>query len=382
MGVLYSPGLDGIIDAITGIGDREPTEGGLAYRGYDIHKLVEQSSYEEVAFLLLYGRLPDTEEFERFCNELSKHRELPGGLTNALRSAAYGARPLDMLSTAIAFLGTADPEAQDLSREALLRKSIMTIAKLPTAIAASYRLTQGDEPINPMRQLTHTQNFLYMLSGYGPDEVAVSALDRMLILYAEHESDVSGFTARMKASSSADYYSAATASMGSLKGRLFGGADEHVMQKLLSIGAFDRAEEWVVDTLKKRRRIMGFGHSVYRHGDDRARIMKNISRELADKLGDPRWHLLCERIEELMLREKQMRHELAFYAGPILNILGIPAELGTAILAAGRIAGWSAHIIDQINNNRMIPRFEYQGPNGPNYQQDDNWLVIKKVSDA
>jgi len=186
MGVLYSPGLDGIIDAVTGISDIERTEGGLAYRGYDIHKLVEQSSYEEVVFLLLYGRLPDTKEFERFSNELSKHRELPDGLIRALRSAAYGAaRPMDMLRNAIAFLGMVDPEARDLSREALLRKSIMTIAKLPTAIAASYRLTQGEEPIHPVRQLTHTQNFLYMLSGYGPDEVAVSALDRMLVLYSE-----------------------------------------------------------------------------------------------------------------------------------------------------------------------------------------------------
>ena len=194
---------------------------------------------------------------------------------------------------------------------------------------------------------------------------------------------MSSFTARVVASPSTDYYSEVAASIGSVKGGLFGGANEHVVRTLLSIGAFDRAEEWIVDALKKDRRVTGFGHRVHKHGNDRARIMKNLSRELAEKLGDMHWHFQYEKLEEIMMREKQMRHDLVFYADPILNKLGVPAELSTAILAAGRIAGWSAHIIDRLSNNRMVwPRFDYQGPNGAKYQQDENWRVIKKASDA
>ncbi len=363
MATLYSPGLEDIVAAITSISDIEPENGSLAYRGYDIYELVENSTYEEVAYLLLHGRLPNAEELEDFCNTLSKNREIPRDLIDLYRHLPPKAHSMDVLRTAVAFLGTVDPEADNQTGEAILRKAIRAIAKLPTAIAARYRISQRQEPVSPMRQLSHAQNFLYMLSGYGPDKDAVTALDSVFILYAEHESDVSSFTARVAASSFTDYHSAITAAIGSLKGRLHGGANEQAMKMLLDIKEVDRAEEWIRDALSRKERIMGFGHRVYKHGDARAHIMKSLSRQLAEQTGDMGWHNLCEKIEDIMQREKGLHHNLDFYAGPILHMLGIPIEICTPIFATGRIAGWSAHIIEQLSNNRLIrPRFEYQGP--------------------
>ena len=368
MGALHLPGLEGVIAATTTISDIEPEQGNLAYRGYDIHALAAESTYEEVAYLLLYGKLPDAEELEKFTNDLAKNRELPRELIEIFKHIPPKAHPMDILRTALAFLGAVDPEANNHANEAVFRKAIRTIAKLPAAIATSYRISQHQEPISPMRQLSHAQNFLYMLSGYGPDEDAVNALDKVLILYAEHEADVSSFTARVAASSFTDYHSAITAAIGSLKGKLHGGANEQAMKMLQNIKEVDSAEEWVKDALAKKERIMGFGHRVYKNGDARARIMKQLSRALAEQIGDMKWHNLCEKIEEIVLREKGLHHNLDFYSGPILYMLGIPVELCTPIFAAGRIAGWSAHIIEQLNNNRLMrPRFEYNGPKNLKY---------------
>jgi citrate synthase len=368
MGALFSPGLEGVVTAVTSISNIDP-QGGLAYRGYDIRALAKRSTYEEVAFLLLYGRLPHVDEFERFFSVLANNRELPNDLLDVLRRLPPKAHPMDVLRTAVALLGTVDPEARDHSRDAVFRKTIRTIAKLPTIIASSCRISQRLEPIQPMRQLTHAQNLLYMLSGYGPDEDAVNVLDRVLILYAEHQADVSSFTARVAASSFTDYHSALLAAIGSLKGRLDGGASEQVLGMLRNIKEADKVEDWIKDALKRRQRIMGFGDRVYKQGDTRAQIMKNLSRDLAEKIGDTSLHSLCEKIEEVVFREKGLHHNLNFYAGPILTMLGVPADLCTPIFAAGRIAGWSAHIIEQFDNNRLArPRFAYQGPEDLTYQ--------------
>jgi citrate synthase len=369
MGALFYPGLEGVVAAITSISKIKPTQGDVAYRGYDIRALAKRSTYEEVAFLLLYGRLPRVDEFERFSSVLANNRELPNDLLDVFRRLPPKAHPMDVLSTAIAFLGTVDTEVRDHSREAVFRKTIRTIAKLPTIIASSWRISQRLEPIHPMRHLTHAQNFLYMLSGYGPDEDAVNTLDRVLILYAEHEADVSSFTARVAASSFTDYHSALLAAIGSLKGRLHGGASEQVLKMLRNINEVGKAEEWVKHALKRRQRIMGFGDRVYKQSDARAKIMKNLSRDLANKIGDTSLHILCEKVEEVVFRGKGLHHNLNFYAGPILTMLSIPTDLCTPIFAAGRIAGWSAHIIEQFDNNRLVrPRFAYQGPEDLTYQ--------------
>jgi citrate synthase len=361
--------LEGVIAAITSISNINPTQGDVAYRGYDIRALAKRSTYEEVAFLLLYGRLPRVDEFERFFSVLANNRELPNDLLDVFRRIPPKAHPMDVLSTAVAFLGTVDPEVRDHSREAVFRKTIKTIAKLPTIIASSWRISQRLEPIHPMRQLTHAQNLLYMLSGYEPDEEAVNTLDRMLILYAEHEADVSSFTARVAASSFTDYHSALLAAIGSLKGRLHGGASEQVLRMLRNINEVCKAEEWVKNALQKRQLIMGFGDRVCKQGDARAQIMKDLSRDLANKIGDTSLHILCEKIEEIVFREKGLHHNLNFYAGPILTMLSIPTDLCTPIFAAGRIAGWSAHIVEQFDNNKLVrPRFAYQGPEDLTYQ--------------
>jgi citrate synthase len=324
---------------------------------------------EEVAFLLLYGRLPRIDEFERFSSALVDSRELPDDLLDIFRSIPPKAHPMDVLSSAVAFLGTVDPEVRDHSREAVFRKTIKTIAKIPTIISSYWRISQHLEPIHPMRHLTHARNLLYMLSGYEPDEEAVDALDRMLILYAENEADVSSFTARVAASSFTDYHSALLAAIGSLKGRLHGGASEQVMRMLRNINEVCKAEEWVKDALQKKQLIMGFGDRVSKQSDARAQIMKNLSRELANKSGDTSTHILCEKIEEIVFREEGLHHNLNFYAGPILTMLSMPSDLCTPIFAAGRIAGWSAHIIEQLDNNKLVrPRFAYQGPKELVYQ--------------
>lgn len=383
MAVLQSMGLEDVIAAVTGISDIEPEEGNLAYRGYDIYSLVEHSSFEEAAFLLLFGRLPGAEELDRFCDELSRNRAVPRELIELFRRLPPHAHPIDVLRTAIAFLGAVDPEANDLSRDALFRKSVRTAAKIPTAIAASFRIALGHEPIPPLRQLTHAQNFLYMLSGYGPDEYAVSCLDDVLILYAEHESDVSSFTARVSASSLTDYHSSITAAIGTLKGKLHGGASEQAMRMLLEIKEIGRVEEYILDALGRKQRIMGFGHRVYKKGDARARIMKQLSGGLANKVGDVKWHQLCEKIEEIVFRERGLYHNIELYTGPILLLLGIPIELCSAVFAAGRIAGWSAHIIEQQEHNRLIrPRFAYQGPKRLVYEPPEKRLSQKALVSA
>ena len=372
MGALYCPGLEGLVAAITSISNIKSTQGDVVYRGYDIRALVKRSAYEEVAFLLLYGRLPRIDEFERFFSILANNRELPNDLLDVFRRIPPKAHPMDVLSTAVAFLGTVDPEVRDHSREAIFRKTIKIIAKLPTIIASSWRISQRLEPIHPMRHLTHAQNLLYMLSGYEPDEEAVNALDRMLILYAEHEADVSSLTARFAASSFTDYHSALLAAIGSLKGRLHGGASEQVMRMLRNINEVYKAEEWVKDALQKNQLIMGFGDRVCKQSDARAQIMKNLSRDLAYKIGDTSLHILCEKIEEIVFREKGLHHNLNFYAGPIFTMLSIPTVLCTPIFAAGRIAGWSAHIVEQFDNNKLVrPRFAYQGPEDLTYQPLD-----------
>jgi citrate synthase len=369
MGALYCPGLEGVVAAITSISNIKPSQGDVAYRGYDIRALAKRSTYEEVAFLLLYGRLPRFDEFESYFSVLANNRDLPNDLLDVFRRLPPKAHPMDVLSTAVAFLGTVDPEVRDHSREAVFRKTIRTIAKLPTMIASSWRISQRLEPIHPMRHLTHAQNLLYMFSGYAPDEEAVNTLDKMLILYAEHEADVSSFTARVAASSFTDYHSALLAAISSLKGRLHGGAGEQVMRMLQNINEVCKAEAWLKDAFRKRKRIMGFGDRVCEQGDARALIMKNLSRDLANKIGDTGLHILCEKIEEIVFREKGLHHNLNFYAGPILIMLGIPADLCTPIFAVGRIAGWSAHIIEQFDNNKLVrPRFAYQGPEDLTYQ--------------
>jgi len=365
----YSPGLERVVAARTSISNIKPMQGDVAYRGYDIRALAKRSTYEEVAFLLLHGRLPRVDEFERFSSILANSRQLPNDLLDVLRRLPPRAHLMDVLSAAVAFLGTVDPDVRDHSREAVFRKTIRTIAKIPTIIASSWRISQRLEAIHPIRHLTHAQNFLYMLSGYSPDEDAVNALDRVLILYAEHEADVSRFTARVAASSFTDYHSALLAAIGSLKGLLHGGTSEHVMRMLQDISEIGKTEEWVRDALQRRQRIMGFGDRVCKQGDARARIMKNLSRDLANKIGDSSLHLLCEKIEQIVFKEKGLHHNLNFYAAPILTMLSIPMDLCTPIFAASRIAGWSAHIIEQLDNNMLVrPRFAYRGPENLAYQ--------------
>ena len=353
MSVLYYPDCE-YRTAITSTSDIRPKNRNIAYRGHDIQVLSQRSTYEEVCYLLLFGALPDAGELQDFSNNLAESRELPAESGEIFKQRSPKAHLMDVLQTAMAFLGIVDPEAKDNSKKALLRKAVRTIAKLPTVIAASHRISQRQEPISPMRQFGHARNFLYMLSGYGPDEDAVTALDAVFILYSKTESGVSSLAAWVAASSFTDYHSAITAEIGSLKRKQHGAANEEALRRLLEIKETGRAEEWIRLALAGKERIMGFGQGVHKQGDARARIMKKLSKRLADQMGDNGRHTLCEKIEEIMLREKGLRYNLDLYAGQILHMLGVPTGLCAPIFAAGRVAGWSAHIIAQIEKNRFI----------------------------
>lgn len=362
MDALSRPGLEGVVASATTICEIEPLNGKLAYRGYDIDVLAGQATFAEVAYLLLYEKLPDAEELKRFSDELTVHKALPGRLIEVLKRLPPGAHPMDVLQMASAYLGTMDQNAEDRSCEAALRKAIRTIAVLPTVVATSYRLSRLQEPISPLSRLGHVENFLYMLSGYGPDEDAVRALDAVLVLCAEHGSDASGFTARAVASSCTDYHSAITAAIGSFKGRLHGGAMEEAARMVEALPASGSVEEQVRRELAGKERITGFGHPIYRNGDPRARIAKQLSSNLAKKIGETGWHNRCEQIEQCIFAQTGLHPNVHFYAGSVLRMLGVPTGLFTPLFAVGRVAGWSTHIIEQLRENRMIrPQVNIKG---------------------
>jgi len=368
MSAVSFPHADDDLQAVTAISCSEPDQGKLTYRGYNILSLVEHSSYEEVVYLLLHGRLPDIDELAAFLDDLTKNRELPAELLDMIRRIPPQASLMDVLHTAVAFLGAVDPDTTRHSRGALLRKAARTIAKLPTILAARCRLMQHQEPIHPVSQFTCAQNLLYMLSGYGPDEDAVHILDTILILYAEHESDVSSFVARVTASSFADYHSAIAAAISSLQGRLDRGGHEQTTRMLQRIPGRAGAETCEKNSFAGQRGVLEGGCGLYEHSDARSRIMKSLSRLLAEKTGDTRWHDRCGELEQIMLQEMGLDRNINPYTASVLHMLGFPTDLSTPLFTVARTVGWSAHVIEQLEGNKkIVPTFIYQGPKDLTY---------------
>ena len=356
------------MEAVTAISCSEPDQGKLTYRGYNIHSLVEHSSYEEVVYLLLYGRLPDIDGLAAFSDELINNRVLPDQLMDMIRQIPPQASLMDVLQAAVAFLGTVDPDTTRHSRGALLRKAARTIAKLPTILAARYRIMQHQEPIHPAGQFTFSKNFLYMLSGYGPDEDAVHILDTIFILYAEHESDISSFVARVAASSFTDYHSAITAAISSLQGKFSGGGHEQAMRMLRSIHGKNGGTTGKKNSSAGERRVLEGGCGLYEHNDARSRLMKSLSRLLAEKTGDTRWHDRCGEFEQIMAQETGLDRNINLYTASVLHMLGFPTDLSTPLFTVARTVGWSAHVIEQLESNKkIIPTFIYQGPKDLTY---------------
>jgi 2-methylcitrate synthase len=358
----YSPGLAGVVAGETSICWVDPNAG-LMYRGYDIHKVAEQANFEEVAYLLLKGELPNAQELMDFGKEIARERNLPEHVLDMLRLLPKTMHPMDVLRTGVSMLAAFDPDLNDHSHEANVRKAIRLIARVSTLITDAWRISQGKDPLDDKNDLTHAGNFLYKLTGQNPETWQVRMMDTIFILYADHEFNASTFAARVTASTLADMYAACTSACGTLKGPLHGGANEESIYMLNEIATPDRAEDWLKDALAKKKKIMGFGHRVYKKGDSRVPIMREIARDYGRRVGKENWVPICEKLEATMEREKGLCANVDLYAAPVFTMFGFPPELNTPIFAVSRVAGWCAHVIEQHDNNRLIrPRSLYVGP--------------------
>ncbi|MBI3410715.1 MAG: citrate synthase [Planctomycetes bacterium] len=357
---IYSPGLEGVIAGETAI---STVSGGLRYRGYPVTELADKCGFEEVAFLLLHGELPNRGALADFRTRLAIEQKLPPVLSNLLKTLPKNAVPMDVLRTAVSLLSLYDPEALDNSRPANLRKSERLLAQIPLIICEYYRATKGQSAPPPRNDLGFAANLLYMLRGAAPNDFDAKAFDVSLILYAEHEFNASTFTARVVCSTESDLHSGIVAAIGALKGRLHGGANEKVMDMLLASGGPESAEKWIRDALARKDKVMGFGHRVYKTGDVRARVLKEYAGQAAERTGQTKWEAAADVIEGVLGKEKSLFPNLDWPAGRLYHALGLEVSLYTPFFVASRVTGWSAHIIEQLENNRIIrPRARYTGP--------------------
>jgi citrate synthase len=358
-----STGLRGVVAASSSIGDVNGEKGELIYQGLNIHDLATNSTFEEVVFLLWNGRLPKRSELDQLKKDLAASYELPEPIDSLIKQFPADADPMDSLRTAVSALAFYDKESRDLSREASIRVATRLTARFPTIVAAIDRRRNGLEPIKPKPDLGIATNFLYMLKGEAPDEFDAHVLDVALILQADHELNASTFTARVVAGTLADMYSAVTAALGALSGPLHGGANTAVMKMLLEIGSLDKVEAFVQDALATKKKIMGFGHAVYRTEDPRATHLRRFSKEMGERKGDTKWYEMTAKIEELMKNAKGLLPNVDAYSASTYYMMGIPLDLYTPIFAISRISGWTAHILEQYADNKLIrPRAEYVGP--------------------
>ncbi len=356
----YSPGLEGVIAGETSI---STVDTGLTYRGYAIEDLAANSTFEEVAYLILYGELPSQRQSADFRLRLGKSARLPGEMIDTLRKIPAAAPTMDVLRTATSFLAHFDPDAADGSHDANVRKAERLLAQIPIVISARQRLKDGKEPVSADASLPLAANFLWMLRGEKPSDKQVKALDVSYILYAEHEFNASTFAARCVCSTLSDLHSSITAAIGTLKGPLHGGANERALEVLLSVGSVEKAEAWARQMLAKKEKVMGFGHRVYKDGDPRAVYLKKLVAPIAVETGSEALEETAEVIERTIWTEKKIPPNVDWPCARLYHYLGLPADLFTPLFVAARVVGWSAHVIEQLDNNRIMrPRAIYRGP--------------------
>ena len=356
-------GLEGVVAAETRLCDLDGAHGRLAYVGYDIDELARLASFEEVAYLLWQGELPKAAQLDGLTVQLTAAREIPRDVTQAFRLMPRNTDPMRALQAAVAMLGMHDPDATDNSHAANVRKAVRLTAQFATVICAHHRVRSGQEPVPAAAGLGHAANFLYMLTGQRPGPAAVKAFDASLTLYAEHELNASTFTTRTIVSTQSDMHSAVAGGVGALKGPLHGGAGEAVMRTLMEIGEVSNVDAFTQKALAEKRRLMGFGHRVYKAGDPRAAILRGMAEEACRQSGQFKWYEMAVRLHERIGAAKGLIPNVDFYSAPLFYSLGIPVDLFTPVIAAGRIAGWSANIIEQHDDNRLIrPRADYVGP--------------------
>ena len=358
-------GLEGIVAAKTRLSAVNGAKGELIYCGYNINELAGHVSYEEVIHLLHHENLPNAAELEELRATLAGFRELPKAVIDLLQSLPKETPPMHAIRTAVSALGCYDTTSEDDTMYAQRRKALRLIAQVPVATAYFHRARQGKSLLPSDPELSEAANFLYLINGEKPSEETVNTMDMCYVLHADHGMNASTFSSRVTIATLSDMYSAICSAIGTLKGPLHGGANEGVIRMLQDIGSLDAVDAYVADCLAQKKKIMGIGHRVYKVLDPRAPHLKKMALKLSHELGDPKWIQMSERIAEIMLKEKGLHANVDFYSATVYYSLGIPIDLFTPIFAIARTAGWTAHVLEQLSDNRLIrPQSEYVGPSG------------------
>lgn len=356
-------GLEGVVADTTQVSKVMPEINALVYKGYPVQDLAENCRFEEVAFLLWNGELPNKAQLEKFEASEREYRTISQEMKDVIKKFPKNAHPMDTVRTCVSFMGMEDERTFDNSEEVNRDKSLRMFAKIPTMIAADYRTRKGMDIIDPRGDLSFSENFFHMCFGEVPEPEVVRAFDVSLTLYAEHGFNASTFTSRVITSTTSDMYSAVVGAIGALKGPLHGGANEQVMHMLKEVGEPAKAKQWMLDSLKNKRKVMGFGHRVYRSGDSRVPTMKKYADGLGAIKGETKWKEISDILQETMVTEKNIHPNLDFPAGPAYYLMGFDIDMFTPIFVMSRITGWSAHIMEQVENNRIIrPLCQYTGP--------------------
>jgi citrate synthase len=366
-------GLEEVVAAQTAISDIDGKLGKLWYVGYSIDDLARHSTFEEVTYLVHHLRLPTQIELEELLEQMVNDREAADFVADLMPTLAKQTSPMSMLRTGVSAASAYDPDGWDQSPKANYRKAVRIISLLPTLIAYYDRHRRGLDPVAPNPKLPHAANFLYMLIGEEPSQEMADAMDTAFIAYVDHTMNASTFCARVVASTLSDMHSSVVAAIAALKGPLHGGANEQAMRMLEEIGEPERADGFVKDLFARKERIMGFGHRVYKTEDPRATILRTLARELGEHTGDTKWFDISQRVERVVMDEKGLYPNVDFYMAAVLHSLGLATDLFTPMFAAGRAAGWTAHIREQYSDNRLIrPESEYIGP------RDQRWVPIEE----
>jgi citrate synthase len=358
-------GLEGVVAAHTRLSDVRGDIGQLIYCGYDINELAGRVTYEEVVHLLFHNHLPNRKELAELKSTLAGYRELPQGVIDLITRLPKTTPPMHAIRTGVSALGCYDTVADDDTMDAQRRKALRLIAQIPVVTAYFHRSRQGLPLVHPAPSLGEAANFLYMIDGEKPSAEKENTMDMCYVLHADHGMNASTFSARVTIATLSDMYSAITTAIGTLKGPLHGGANEGVIKMLQEIGSLDKVDAYVEDCLAQKRKIMGIGHRVYKVLDPRAPHLKRMAQILSAKLGDPKWIQMSDRIAELMLTKKNLHANVDFYSATVYYSLGIPTDLFTPIFAVARTSGWTAHVLEQLADNRLIrPQSVYTGPVG------------------
>jgi citrate synthase len=360
----FVKGLAGVVAAQTALSSVDGTKGILTYRGINIHDLAGNVEYEEAAFLLLFGSMPTATQLAKFKKDLAANRKLPKGILDLIKSTPKKAVPMDTLRTAISALAFYEKEVDDISVEATRRKGIRLVAQFPSVVAAIHRARKGKPVVSPKANLGHAENFFYMLHGIKPTKLDADSMNLYLVLLADHSLNASTFTARVASSTNADLHAAVTAALGALKGNLHGGAAEATMNTLLKIGTLDKVDGYVDNAFATKQKIMGIGHRIYKSGDPRAKHLLEQARKMEEAAGKKHNYVdMALGVENAVLRHRELYPNVDFFSAPLLYYLGIPTDLDTCVFAVSRIAGWSAHVVEQYIDDALIrPAAQYVGP--------------------